>query len=245
MSWSLSSVGQDEGQHRIRIAIRRQRRLFHPLCRGTGTPKEIYAHEKRPIYEGRLQRRPTHRERDPQKRLIHTSKGPMHEGGCKGDLHIGKETFKRDLNTSKEANKRRWLQRRPIQRERDLQKRSKYIKRDQYIWKGTNKQRKAAKVTNTQEKRPSKETFKRDLQKRHSKETCGIPVRHGSFIGDIKRDLQNRPTKEICLREMSHVHAGKETFKRDLQKRPAEYARDMAHSREEDVFVRLVGILRE
>jgi len=32
----------------------------------------------------------------------------------------------------------------------------------------------------------------------------------------MKRDLQKRPTKEICLREMSHVHAGKETFKRDL-----------------------------
>jgi len=41
-------------------------------------------------------------------------------------------------------------------------------------------------------------------------------VRHGSFIKDMKRDLQKRPTKEICLREMSHVHAGKETFKRDL-----------------------------
>jgi len=42
-------------------------------------------------------------------------------------------------------------------------------------------------------------------------------VRHDIFIRDIKRDLQKRPTKEICLREMSYVHAGKETFKRDLR----------------------------
>jgi len=45
-----------------------------------------------------------------------------------------------------------------------------------------------------------KETFKRDLQKRHSKET-------------FKRDLQKRPSKETFKRDL---HIGKESFKRGL-----------------------------
>jgi len=56
------------------------------------------------------------------------------------------------------------------------------------------------------------ETYKRDLQKRPTKETHTI-------------DLQKRPTQEMYTDSHPHILQGatrKETYKRDLQKRPTQ-----------------------
>ena len=62
-------------------------------------------------------------------------------------------------------------------------------------------------------KRPTKETYKRDLQKTQYRQSTSKETKHVlNYMHQtrlyiyIKRDLQKRPTKE--------------TYKRDLQKRP-------------------------
>jgi len=72
---------------------------------------------------------------------------------------------------------------------RDPQRRKKYIKRDN--------------TDNAHQKRPTKETCKRDLQKRQYRQSTSKETEHVlNYIHQktlyiyIKRDLQKRPTKE-------------------------------------------------
>jgi len=86
-------------------------------------------------------------------------------------------------------------------------------------------------------KRPTKETYKRDLQKRPTKET-------------YKRDLHKRRTQRAkrCVFttiDLPYTHGKrptketKETYTRDLQKRPTKetYKRDV-HNVQKDVYSR-------
>ena len=69
-------------------------------------------------------------------------------------------------------------------------------------------------------KRPTKETYKRDLQKSLAKETYKRDLQKKptkeTWKETNKRDPQKRPTKKTYL----HKRPTKETYKRDLQKKP-------------------------
>jgi len=116
--------------------------------------KEMYILQKRRLYIKRnVYSKETHK-RDPQKGP-NQKEDPMYS---KKNICISKETYKRDLYTSKETCAH---QKRPLHIKRDLytsketnvpQKRPMHIKRDQYI------------------RRPT-DNIKRDLQKRRTKVT--------------------------------------------------------------------------